>query len=652
MGYRGDDLDLRTPQNWSASAGEIAGWAGEVGSRGRGVPYGGRGPIWVDDTVLAACNHAFEVALAHRAGEVRIEHLLYALTRVEAAAEILEKQGVRVSTLRRESATYIASDIPVGLPNGIGEPRRSEAFEDALRLAAAEAMRRNAPATTGDLLHVFLDVRPDLPGLGLLSRNIVRSQRDMPEPALPLGHASGYDPRYAVSPAEPPRERVRMPAGSFYVNEPQRVAIRSELAATTADTVQNTRIEALEQMVRALSHDLTSERKSFSGMLENMQRDFLAQRDDASRLGGGLYDRLQSLEQLVTAHGGDGGARMQLFDRLQAIEIGLDKRLGDLSRTWSTLSDRLQSLEQAMHASRASSHVDLAPLTDKMTAIERTLSSSTAATGDKLKSIEQSVASRVQPELDFSPISDRLDVIEEALLSQEGEASRDVANRLSGIERLVQSQRAEIIAETEVLKSDIAAISGLVMRQPGEAERMQKFAGLLDQGRGETVAAIAGPVLQRVGALQSESAASLAQMSDRLASAERALTASVQQSNELHKAYEQELGEVHKALVKLNTNQHTLAGTIDQWRTHGTSELSAIGGRIDMLARETQKPVQMLEQMSTSMDAMHKITVARYHRRNRFWYWLLGTDDWVAASWPSQLSKLESERNLVKPVRR
>ncbi|MEQ1714111.1 MAG: Clp protease N-terminal domain-containing protein, partial [Hyphomicrobium sp.] len=191
MGYRGDDLDLRTPQTWntgpgstgpgstglgSTGGGEASGWAAE-GGRGRG--YGTRGPIWVDDTVLACANHAFDVALAHRAGEVRIEHLLYALTRIDAAAETLEKRGVRVASLRREAATVIASDIPIGLPSsGNAVPRRSEALEEALRLAAVEAGRRNAPATPDDLLTALLDIRPDLPGLGLLARHTVRVVRE------------------------------------------------------------------------------------------------------------------------------------------------------------------------------------------------------------------------------------------------------------------------------------------------------------------------------------------------------------------------------------------------------------------------------------------------------------------------------------------
>src|SRR5262245_21708748 len=120
MGYRGEDLDLRTPQGWSGAQGPDYTGAptAEVflnAPRGRiasSMPAPS-GPIWVDDTVLACCNHAFDVALAHRSAEVRLEHLIYALTRIEAAAEALEARGVRVPILRRESATVIASEIPV-----------------------------------------------------------------------------------------------------------------------------------------------------------------------------------------------------------------------------------------------------------------------------------------------------------------------------------------------------------------------------------------------------------------------------------------------------------------------------------------------------------------------------------------------------------
>ena len=219
--------------------------------------------------------------------------------------------------------------------------------------------------------------------------------------------------------------------------------------------------------------------------------------------------------------------------------------------------------------------------------------------------------------------------------------------------RLVES--AEIIAETEVLKADIATLSAAVARQPSGAEQMQTVAGLMEKGRGETVAAVTGPLLQRVNALathfetrQDESAASLSQVAERLAAAERAITLSVQRAEESHKTYAQELADVHEALMKLNSNQHTLAGTIDQWRTHGSSELGLISKRMDGVEREVAKPVEMIEQMSVSLEAMHRITVARHHRRNRFWYWLFGTDDWLAASWPSQSARIAEELRAIK----
>ena len=108
IAYRGPDLDLRAP-TVRAAAGPV---------RGR--------QIWVDDTVLAVCNHAYDLAVAHRAGEVRIEHLLNAMTRVDAAALVLEAQGIRVAALRRDSAGMIAREATNGHASHRGAPATSQ----------------------------------------------------------------------------------------------------------------------------------------------------------------------------------------------------------------------------------------------------------------------------------------------------------------------------------------------------------------------------------------------------------------------------------------------------------------------------------------------------------------------------------------------
>ena len=99
MSYKGRDLDLRTPHapGVSEDAAGQAGWSLP--------PVPGRdGPIPVDQTVLACCNAAYDAALFHGARDVRVEHLLYALTRVDAARDILEQHGLRTQQLRRDAA--------------------------------------------------------------------------------------------------------------------------------------------------------------------------------------------------------------------------------------------------------------------------------------------------------------------------------------------------------------------------------------------------------------------------------------------------------------------------------------------------------------------------------------------------------------------
>src|SRR5262245_40551695 len=132
MSYRGEDLDLRTPQTWTGVPGDLAGGTDlSLPQNGKRTPYPS-GPISVDATVLGCANQAYEMAAAHRAGEVRIEHLLNAMTRIDAAAAALETRGVRVAALRRETATIIASEIPAVAGGGVTSPRRSDEFAEVL----------------------------------------------------------------------------------------------------------------------------------------------------------------------------------------------------------------------------------------------------------------------------------------------------------------------------------------------------------------------------------------------------------------------------------------------------------------------------------------------------------------------------------------
>ncbi len=528
MGYRGEDLDLRTPQGWSGAQGPDYTGApfGEVffnGPRGRAASPmpAPSGPIWVDDTLLACCNHAFDVALAHRSAEVRLEHLVYALTRIEAAAEALEARGIRVPVLRRESATVIASEIPVGLAPGKAAPRRADELEEVLRLAAGNAYRRNAPASVADILHVILDGPQELSGLALLRPALQRLAAAVPEPS---------PPRALVAPRSDPGPGA--PNGSF-----------------------STRLDALEQTVRALSSDLSIEQKTLMGVLQNLQREIMAQRDDPGRLGGSHPDKV--------------------------------------------LSERLHHLEQSMMTPRTASGSDTSFLADRLGALERALQTELGHIRLGLETLH----AKGDAAVDLTPVARRIDALEQRL-------DADRAN--------AKSANAALMEEIGAVKSGLAS-----------AERLEHVAAA-------------------VNTLQADMARLLSGLGERLASLEEALAGHSRRFEEAQGSYTQELGVLHEALVKLNANQHTLAGTIEARGQEATRSFAAVGMRLDGVELVAAKPIAMLELLSATMDKMHRVTVEKYYRRNRFWYWLFGTDDWVAASWPSQSARITEELRQIQ----
>ena len=100
----------------------------------------------------------------------RLEHLLHALTRVGAAADVLTELGIRVDTLRRDTAVAIAAEIPAGVFE-----RRDAALLRRIRGRAAARCRpgRQAarpPAGLHDLLRTILGGGPGSPASALLMR--------------------------------------------------------------------------------------------------------------------------------------------------------------------------------------------------------------------------------------------------------------------------------------------------------------------------------------------------------------------------------------------------------------------------------------------------------------------------------------------------
>ncbi|MDZ4842625.1 MAG: hypothetical protein SH859_10875 [Hyphomicrobium aestuarii] len=705
MAYRGEDLDLRTPQTWGPP--DMHG--GESPSNGRSRLTSSRAPILVDEVVLACCNHAFDVAAAHRATDVRIEHLLHAMTRIDVATSALETRGLRVAGLRRESATIVASEIPIGLGSGQTRPRRSDDLELLLRAASNYAARRNAPANVDDVVDALLDMPSDIPGITLLARHGGRSARDR----MPLREASpsrDASTLRASTMALPPLSRSGLatdlrgdfdadrrtgrsndwsrsepsrdyPARDYAPREyPARDHTAREYLGSSTDGIQNARIDQLETALRALTNELANERSAVSGIVLDLQRNLSTERDDTSRFRGGLDNRLGALERAVLDTRGSDEVTGRLLDRLSSIE------------------------EAVLDPRQRVTPIDLSPIQDRLAQMERAVRETMADGGrlqttlvDRLKQIERAVEITNSKPVDVDGIINRLDIIEEAVLSSDSsKVGEALAERLRAMDDAMAAQRtayqqatASLAAEIKTLTSSLAVQSGNADRvQSLTTERLQALAAGFERQRadvlngvGERLTTLAAtidgrlqqaaqplaerltavatafdgrmqaatqPLTERLGALDSQIKSQLAPMVQRLTALEAQLTQSVERTMELQTQHATELKEVHEALLKLNTNQHTLAGSIDQWRLDGVGDVSVIANRLASIETTITKPNELLQQLTTNVDNIGRATVERYHRRNRFWYWLFGTDDWLSASWPSQVAAIETERQALR----
>ncbi len=588
MGYRGDDLDLRTPQ---AAPGEVAALPAPSPFAATPRPRASAGmtngaPIWVDETVLDICNHAYDVASAHRAIEVRLEHLIYALTRTDAAAEALEMRGVRVAALRREAAGVIATEIPAAQANGRTTPRRAEAFEELLRIAASHAYRRQAPVGVGDIVYALFDGGADFMSLLPLLPSVFR-------PAQLQADASRLD-------TEGIRDRIRNgPAHSAY-------GLTTELASLSAppSTNQHARIDAIEQSIRALTTELANERKILSGVLQDLQRELMAQREDTSRLGGITHDKMQAI-----------------------------------------FGDRLQSLEQAFLSARTPGS-DGNALNERLGLLERALQAEIAVTRAAVEALAD------KPDVDLIPLVQRIETIETsaALERQRVKTGEETFfGKIQALSESLERQPADI--STLVSTPLIEHLDALAVAR--DAQHEAATGGIAEANRRLTQLeeAFAAHVARAESAAEtaSQERASIRELLERLTETIAQETDSSRETfARLTENLSQDLSELHDGLSKVDAGQHALSTTLDAQGQDSASAVGSLLARIENLEKAAEKPVEMLGALSTTVEKMHKVTVEKYYRRNRFWYWLFGTDDWLAASWPSQSARVAEELKSLK----
>ena len=299
MAYRGEDLDLRTPQTWVAAPAELSA-SSELPVQQSGNRGGYRsGPILVDETVLACCNYAYDVALANRS--VRCPR------RTSSQCDVADRGGRDgIGSARRSGRGAAARN---GCNHRERDPNRRQqrlAIAAPIRRArrrAESSFHRGGTAERGSR-HRRSDAGPSRPTRGIsdvrtscpiyLACGAARRPR-------PAAAANSIGNRSALRGEPGSSPRSRSPRG-----------YRGDFTASPTDAIQNSRIEALEQMVRALNQELSNERHA----------------------------------ALLEARGTN--SHEPLVSKLESIEAALEFRLQEMSQSWSVLSQRLQELEASV----------------------------------------------------------------------------------------------------------------------------------------------------------------------------------------------------------------------------------------------------------------------------------------------------------------
>ena len=551
MAYRGEDLDLKAPPGRPREA---------TGSTGSDAALWGspEATLWVDETVLACCNNAFDLALAHGAAEVRLAHLVHALTRVDDAVRILGQRGIAADKLRHESAVLIVNESPVALTGERTPPRRSNAFEDVLRRAAEAARRRGGTAGVEDVLHALL----------------------------------------AANRADPATDLVR------------RLAPAPSEADLPADPAA--RLDMIEDTLRGIHAELAGDRKLLSDIVRDLQREVAGQRGDSASLSTTLGDRLADLERHLRA-------TPQITEKLQAIEKAVQGGMGEGARTWSAIAQRLESLETAVRTGdsvepiakrlaaveqsfqdRNSDTVrSWVALADRVQSLEKLYQAGSTETIRQWSALSQgnaeilkSLAQQQGGPLDGSALTERLELIERTVRSGLGDTVRSnalLADRVGGVERVIgtRNDAQPVMLLDERLRALESALDGRAQETGGRwnelVDRLKSIEtriGGIAQGPSDTArATVAGAPVASDG----QQSRTMAEIGGRVAALEHVVQANNAAVNAAARVYDRNTDELHDGFLRLSEIQHTLASAIGDWRDDSTTELRRVASGLDRL---------------------------------------------------------------------
>lgn len=513
MSYRGQDLDLRLPQGQKAR-GSSAYDESSHGTNGSGTRYRVKAhrpdrstPLWVDDTVLAVCNAAYEVAQALNSPEVLLQHLLHGMTRVSGAQELLEERGVDLDDLRRD-VTELISRTAARTPDSIVEPVTSSEFKAAMRLAGEAANRRGDDATTvQDLFDVLMNYDTDHPGVALLLDHVEGRSRKTIQPLDESLHSE-----YRYKEIEAPYSPRAKSNGTYWSRRyatPEILPLeRVSRQETAAPAYMMAALEAMEERVvsrlvmlesnyREELRGFQSERQALTDLVGQLHADVAAHRNETLNLRDGVSDQFKAIERLAQTSGGRGENTAPIMARLQGVERLIESRLDDVGRRYVSFGDQIRAVEAAIGRQNK-----------ETVEIRQSVSSEVKRLGHMLDKFKEEFEGLESGDFDLGEavegaLGARLDTIETLLLDRGTDAIEQSLSEddMSRIEALFARQMERMpkpdveVAELALSDEDIARLETAVAKQVSQITLPQVMeASLSDQDMARMEALFSGQV--------------------------------------------------------------------------------------------------------------------------------------------------------------
>jgi hypothetical protein len=201
----------------------------------------------------------------------------------------------------------------------------------------------------------------------------------------------------------------------------------------------------------------------------------------------------------------------------------------------------------------------------------------------------------------------------------------DVGRSVSGLTERFEAIRA--FGPSDGLAGRITAIESKLSEQPSAIA--DAIAYMLNERR-----AGADEPLQLTADGRTGTAA------DKLAELEAVVRAQAERMEEARKGHEHDLNEIFEALVKLGTNQQTLASNLESWRLDNSGDVSIVSNRLENMERALQEMVS-----PPGRDADREERNARMHGFKR---WLYGTGRVLPSTWRDDAAALRESFRVVR----